>query len=72
MWIHEVCRTVLDRFSDASTKNNIFKKVKTIASGTFKVREKNFNLKPDDVFYTYGSIGKKAQYRQIPEQEAVL
>lgn len=42
MWIHEVCRTSLDRFTDATTRSNIFKKIKTIASGTFKIREKLF------------------------------
>ena len=69
MWIHEVCRVVLDRFSEQSRRNELFKDIKFVASEAFKIKEKLFTNKVDNVMFCYGTPEGKYLYRPIPEQE---
>lgn len=56
LWMHEVCRTVLDRYGHAMhTKQKIFLELKKVASNAFKVREKAIINDIDKILYTYGS-----------------
>lgn len=54
MWIHEVVRVVLDRFSDENEKERLFTEVQRLAFEVFKLRPQENPIKLDHVYFTYG------------------
>ena len=72
LWIHEVSRTVIDRIPDAYQRDTIFEKVKELASGAFKVREKYLPRNHHEIAYCYGCPDARRAYRPVPADEAVL
>ena len=72
LWIHEVCRTVLDRFGDANRLEHLFDRVKSVAAGAFKIREKYLRQGVDEILFSYGCPEGKNTYRRVPESEQVM
>ena len=54
MWVHEVCRTVLDRFADPNEQEKFFDMVKQIAAFAFEVRPKIFPKECRTIHFYYG------------------
>lgn len=44
IWIHEVCRTITDRIAEQQMTTQLFKRIKGLGAGFFKVREKLLSI----------------------------
>ena len=55
MWTHEMCRSVLDRFTDGKLKKEIHMAIRQVAIENFKIKERKLVLDADAVLFTYGS-----------------
>lgn len=53
--MHEVCRNIVDRFTDPKMKKDILKTVKGVAADSFKVRANRLMSKPDTILYSFGN-----------------
>ena len=66
LWMNEVCRTVLDRFSNTLEKSDLYAKTKIIASNCFRVREKVFPTRCDEPHFCYGLPDQEEGYNEKP------
>lgn len=53
--MHEICRTVLDRFSDQKLKTKLFREAKVVAAACFNIQQRDLSNKMDKIMFTYGS-----------------
>ena len=54
--MHEICRTVFDRYTDPAEKIEFYEKAKSIASRIFDVPQNTFkhNMEIDEPCFSYG------------------
>ena len=69
--MHEVCRSILDRFPDEKFKEHLFAKVKKLAQAAFKV--KDFGVKLNELMFCYGlHDNTKSAYKEKPLDDNIL
>ena len=66
LWMNEVCRTVLDRFSSTLEKADLYAKARVIASNCFKVRERIFPNDNNEPHFCYGLPDQEDAYNEKP------
>ena len=54
VWVNEVCRTVLDRYTDPLEQEKLYEITKEIASSCFRVKTKIFCPDPKANMFFYG------------------
>ena len=69
LWMNEICRTVLDRFSKTSEKADLYMKARLIASNCFRVRERVFRPDPDEAHFCYGLPDQEVAYNEKPSDQ---
>ena len=69
LWVNEVCRTVLDRFSNTREQKDLFEKVKVIASNCFRVRERILPANCDEPHFCYGLPDMEDSYIEKPREQ---
>ena len=69
IWMHEICRTVLDRFTDASERLELYERTKEIGMRVFAVEGRTFvDAKYiDELCFCYGN--GEALYHETPEEK---
>jgi hypothetical protein len=66
IWIHEMCRTTLDRFVNENLKKKMFKKLKDTAFETFPdVLKKECDIDVDKPMFSYLKYGYTDNYTKI-------
>ena len=54
LWVSEICRTVIDRYSDVSEREHLYEMTKMIAMEQFSVRPKIFACECNEPQFFYG------------------
>ena len=69
LWMNEICRTVLDRFSKTAEKADLYSKAKLIASNCFRVRERVFPPNCEEPHFCYGLPDQEIAYNEKPSDQ---
>lgn len=72
IWVNEVCRALLDRYTDPVEHEKMFTIAKTIASETFLVRSKIFPRDFHANQFFYGQPESENQYNEIMEEKKLV
>lgn len=68
LWVNEICRTVLDRFTDPQEHERLYEEAKKIACDVFRVRTRMFIGNKDAVQFFYGQPESESAYNEIIDE----
>ena len=69
VWVNEVCRTVLDRYTDPYEQEKLYEMVTNVACSAFKVRHKIFPKDWRVNQFFYGQPESETHYNEIVDEK---